>query len=120
ARAQSAYEIISGQRKDPFLAVVITYPERINQNQRIELVATNTRPLIPLATPKSVCIGILGAGVFAQGTLLPAIKNANGTDLIGVCTATGARSRHAARSEERRVGKECSAEEGRDKDRRAE
>jgi len=96
ARAQSAYEIISGQRKDPFLAVVITYPERINQNQRIELVATNTRPLIPLATPKSVCIGILGAGVFAQGTLLPAIKNANGTELIGVCTATGARSRHAA------------------------
>src|ERR1022692_2901027 len=46
------------------------------------------------ATP--VTIGLLGAGSFAVSTLLPAIKQVSGVEFVGVCNATGIRSRHAA------------------------
>jgi predicted dehydrogenase len=38
----------------------------------------------------------LGAGSFAVSTLLPAIKQVSGVEFVGVCNATGIRSRHAA------------------------
>jgi predicted dehydrogenase len=44
----------------------------------------------------STRVGLIGAGNFAVGTLLPAMQRVNGTELIGVCAATGAHSRHAA------------------------
>ncbi len=39
---------------------------------------------------------MLGAGSFAQSTLLPALKAISGVSFIGVCNATGPRSRNAA------------------------
>jgi predicted dehydrogenase len=39
---------------------------------------------------------MLGAGGFAQNTLLPALKTIPGVSFIGVCNATGPRSRNAA------------------------
>ena len=41
-------------------------------------------------------VGILGAGNFAQSTLLPALKSISEVSLVGVCSATGPRSRHVA------------------------
>jgi predicted dehydrogenase len=46
--------------------------------------------------PGSVGLGVLGAGSFAQNTLLPALKAIPGVSFIGVCNATGPRSRNAA------------------------
>ena len=39
---------------------------------------------------------MLGAGSFAQNTLLPALKQIPAVSFIGVCNATGPRSRNAA------------------------
>jgi predicted dehydrogenase/threonine dehydrogenase-like Zn-dependent dehydrogenase len=44
----------------------------------------------------SIGIGILGAGAFAQSTLLPALKSTRGVSFVGVCNATGPGSRNAA------------------------
>ena len=44
----------------------------------------------------SIGLGVLGAGNFAQNTLLPALKAISGVSFIGVCNATGPRSRSAA------------------------
>jgi predicted dehydrogenase len=41
-------------------------------------------------------IGLVGAGSFARGVLLPAIKAVPGIELRGVVTATGISARHAA------------------------
>jgi len=41
-------------------------------------------------------VGLLGAGVFAAGTLIPALKAASDTTLISVCAATGSHAKHAA------------------------
>lgn len=44
----------------------------------------------------SIGLGVLGAGNFAQSTLLPALKAIPEVTFIGVCNATGPRSRNAA------------------------
>jgi predicted dehydrogenase len=46
--------------------------------------------------PGSVGLGVLGAGNFAQTTLLPALKAIPGVSFVGVCNSTGPRSRNAA------------------------
>ena len=96
-RAQSAYELISGKSGQPFLGVVLQYSGTCNETPRLELVpqATAAVPDSKL-TVDGISVGLLGAGVFAAGTLVPALKAANNATLVGVCTATGARSRQVA------------------------
>jgi predicted dehydrogenase len=38
---------------------------------------------------------VLGAGIFATGTLIPALKNSSDTLLIALCAATGSHAQHA-------------------------
>jgi predicted dehydrogenase len=42
-------------------------------------------------------VGLLGAGVFAAGTLVPAMKASSSTTLAAVCAATGSHAQHAAK-----------------------
>ena len=44
----------------------------------------------------AVKIGLLGAGEFARGTLLPAMKKVKGIEFVGVCTASGISAQHVA------------------------
>ena len=50
--------------------------------------------LDPAKRPKKATLGlgVLGAGAFAQNTLLPALKEIDGASFVGVCNATGPRS----------------------------
>ncbi len=93
-QAQSAYRLISGASGAPSLGVVITYDETAERVQTLELVSRE-KP-VSSGKEKSVNIGLLGAGGFATGTLLPAMKKTKGINLVGVCAATGSHSRHAA------------------------
>jgi predicted dehydrogenase len=47
------------------------------------------------SSPGAIGLGVLGAGSFAQNTLLPALKTISEVSFIGVCNATGPRSRNA-------------------------
>jgi predicted dehydrogenase len=93
-RAQGAYDLIMGRVSQPFLGVLITYPEQAEERREIQLVGKGTAP--SLAGPKPMAIGVLGAGNFAMSTLLPAIKRLRGVELVGVCAANGSHARHAA------------------------
>src|SRR5580704_3626241 len=93
-RAQGAYELITGRVGQPFLGVLITYPEHAEASREIQLVGKGTARVI--AGAKSMTIGLLGAGNFAVSTLLPAIKQIRGAELVGVCAANGSHARHAA------------------------
>jgi predicted dehydrogenase/threonine dehydrogenase-like Zn-dependent dehydrogenase len=101
-RAASAYDVITGRKAEPFLGVLLTYPaEREFESRAIPDLSEVIRvakhaPSRNLAGENKVGIGLLGAGNFAQTTLLPALKGIAGVSLIGVCNATGARSRSAA------------------------
>lgn len=97
AAAPAAYDLIGGKTGEPFLGVLLTYPERHDTARTVQLsprvfTAAEPRPLpAPLAA-----IGLLGAGNFATTTLLPAMKKVAGIELVGVATATGLSGRHAA------------------------
>ena len=89
-----AYDLITGRSGDPFLGVLIQYPSaepstRAEVSHRISMRAVT-------ASTSSLGIGVLGAGNFAQSTLLPALKAIPNAAFVGVCNATGPRSRHAA------------------------
>ena len=93
-QATRAYDLITGSTGEPFLAALITYAGTESG------IAPNLSERIPVSTvvpsSGSIGLGVLGAGSFAQNTLLPALKAIPGVSFIGVCNATGPRSRSAA------------------------
>jgi len=93
--ALAAYDLITGRTGDPFLGVLITYPGQAEPTSRVNLLA-GVAAGAPRSAQERVSVGVIGAGVFAMNTLLPAMKEAGGAELAGVCTATGARSKSAA------------------------
>jgi predicted dehydrogenase len=89
-KAEKGYELISGKTGEPFLGVVITYPNEPLVTRRIDL-AIAPEHLVNRST--GVCVGVLGAGNFAAATLLPAMRAAGGIELGGICTAGGTTAR---------------------------
>ena len=92
-RATEAYDVITGKKDEPFLGVLLTYenPKSDLQTARIEF-RTPTAP-----RDSHVALGVLGAGLFANATLLPALKNVDGIDLVGIASASGLHAQHAAK-----------------------
>jgi len=91
ANATSAYELINGKPSEAALGVLITYPQADSMPaSRVKIGSEST------VAAGTIRLGVIGAGAFATGTLLPTIKSISGIELVGVCTATGARARHAA------------------------
>jgi len=60
------------------------------------MVAAATRRSVKIAAPDEVGISFLGAGNFARGVLLPAVKRSLKTSLVGVSAATGVSARNTA------------------------
>lgn len=86
SEAERAYAIVTGEDKQPFLGVVLTYPQHAPAGGR----TVQLRPAAPAAG--KIGLGVIGAGNFAKAVLLPRIAKA-GVDLVGVSTATGASAR---------------------------
>ena len=100
--ATKAYDLITGKIGEPFLGVLIKYPEGSDHLRRIDLGSREQSWREPEQIQRAqsvqpvVSIGLLGAGNFANNTLLPAIKQVKGVQFVGVCTAAGLSARHAA------------------------
>jgi predicted dehydrogenase len=87
-----AYEVITGKKKEKFLGVVLTYPERKMKEE--------SKVVFPLSSFKSsgtVKLGVLGAGLFANAALLPAIKKAGDIQLVGIASAGGLHAQHSGK-----------------------
>jgi predicted dehydrogenase/threonine dehydrogenase-like Zn-dependent dehydrogenase len=93
ARAYSAYDLITGKTNEPFLGVLIEYPNDAVDTHRVDFAS----PERQAATSQPIRIGLLGAGNFATSTLLPAIKNAGGVEMLVAGAASGSHAQHAAR-----------------------
>ena len=89
--APQAYELITGKTSEPFLGVLISYPEK-ETSDLVRKVEFN-RPASPVAKIK---LGVLGAGNYAHAVFLPAVKKTGGADLVCVATASGLSASHAA------------------------
>lgn len=94
-RAVEAYDLIRGRRKEPFLGVLLTYGAEsptptLPEERRISYVNQVT----PL---QEIRLGLIGAGNFAQNTLLPILKRFPGISRLGVASASGVHAAHVAR-----------------------
>jgi predicted dehydrogenase len=87
--ALEAYDLIASGR-EPFLGVLLDYGAE-------DAAAGALAPSLSLRSePKAkerLGIGVIGAGAFAQGVLLPALQAAGGFDPIAIATASGVSAR---------------------------
>ncbi|MBE3118921.1 MAG: bi-domain-containing oxidoreductase [Candidatus Atribacteria bacterium] len=90
-KAAEAYEVITGKSKEPFLGILLTYGEKEElKSNKVEFPAVH-RP------SSAVKLGVLGAGLFANATLLPAIKKIPDIELVGIASAGGLHAQHSAK-----------------------
>lgn len=87
--AEDAYAIVTGERDEPSLAIVLTYDAE-----------REMRTAVPVATaaprPGEIRLGVIGAGLFAKGVLLPAFAGHRNVRFRSVCTVSGLTSRQVA------------------------
>lgn len=91
-----AYELIlSGE--EPYMGVLLQFPEKELASAGGSTVWLRQPVASRAASARTrVGIGVIGAGLFAKGTILPILKGLPGVRLRGVCTCSGLTARHAA------------------------
>jgi len=87
--ALRAYDLITGKTGERFVGVLISYPDGAGAPRSGRLPAAAPAKAAP------VVLGVVGAGNYAQGVLLPQFKSNNDVTLRVVCTATGAKAEKA-------------------------
>ncbi|HSL47327.1 MAG TPA: bi-domain-containing oxidoreductase [Anaerolineales bacterium] len=92
SEAPRAYEVITGKTKEEFLGVVLTYPEGKSKEER----RINFPPIVNRQS-SIVNLGVLGAGMFANSVLLPAIKKAGDIQWVGIASSGGLHAQHAGK-----------------------
>jgi hypothetical protein len=80
-RADDAYEMIRAGT-EPYLGIVLSYPEKLSSLPAV----ANWKPA-PVSG--ELRVGCLGAGGFARGVLLPALKRIREFSLHSVCSGSG-------------------------------
>jgi threonine dehydrogenase-like Zn-dependent dehydrogenase len=100
-QATQAYEVITGKKKEPFLGVLLTYPEEKTKEERKiifpSIANRKSSTLAPGASAGVVNLGVLGAGMFANSVLLPAIKKAGCIQLVGIASSGGLHAQHSGK-----------------------
>ena len=87
-RAVEAYGIISNGQAEASLGVVLTYGEAASAKRVAAHAPEN-------AAPGNGGVGVIGAGQFATGVMLPIIKR-SGASLRGIASASGTKAKAAA------------------------
>jgi len=88
-RGEDAYKLITGESNEPYLGIVLQY----DPNREI---ATRVEVRSPSKRESKVRVGLIGAGGYARGMLLPKLKT-NGVDFRSVATASGVTASNVAK-----------------------
>jgi predicted dehydrogenase len=99
-QAEQAYQLITGETAAQALGVILTYP-RASENATAKALTwlqekAPMKAQEPAGPSKHLKLGLVGAGAFAQGVLLPTLKTLPDTQLRAVCNASGLAARHVA------------------------
>ncbi len=87
---ERAYQLISGEAKEPYLGVLLNYDTERELERRVTI---SKAPAAHKSGPeKSVRLGLIGAGGYAKGMLLPNFKSA-GAEFRAIATASGVSAR---------------------------
>lgn len=91
-RAPEAYELITGKTGEPFLGVLLTYPQAAPElaQRKVEAASVSSVPVTGVPG-----LGVLGAGNYASATFLPAMEKVGGASKVGIVSASGVSAQHA-------------------------
>lgn len=102
-QASQAYALITGKQSEPFLGVILRYPEAATTREQTSVVgALDDASSIPEEPARGeragspIQLGVLGAGNFATAVLLPAIKKIPAIQRVSIASASGASAQNAA------------------------
>lgn len=87
-QAADAFALISGERKEPSLGILLDYPKVASITNRVNLKANAA---VPHAVPAKLRVAVLGAGSHATNEFLPALARRN-VEFRGIASATGVRA----------------------------
>lgn len=82
AEADQAYRLISGERQESYLGVLLKYDPAGEVTRRVPLGGTTRK------AEKSIVVGVIGAGDYASAMLLPHFKT-EGVEFRSIATASG-------------------------------
>lgn len=91
--ASKAYELITGKTEERVVGVLLKYSERVEQASCAFGIIEKRQAGRRSST--GVVLGVIGAGNYAQGVLLPHFKANPDVTLRTVCTATGVKAEKA-------------------------
>jgi len=86
-----AYQLITGESKEPYLGIVLRYDSERELERQIVLREGAERAPTP-----TVCVGLIGAGSYAKTMLLPHFKNIGAT-FESIASARGVSAREIGR-----------------------
>jgi predicted dehydrogenase/threonine dehydrogenase-like Zn-dependent dehydrogenase len=90
----AAYDVVLGRENQPFLGVMLQYGAEPEMSRRIRVAPLETT--VKPEKAATVNVGVLGAGLFANGTLIPAMQKTEGVRLVAISSAGGVSARAAA------------------------
>ena len=89
-QAAQAYELITGKSDQPFLGVLLTYPEAGSKKLKLQVAnAPVKKSSLPITGANTVRLGVLGAGNFANAVMLPALRKISTVELISISSGSG-------------------------------
>jgi len=86
-----------GRRKEPFLGVLLTYPQSSSLNSAlVTKVPNHLAAAVSLKPGEILAVGVLGAGNYATAVFLPVIKRTGGIVPVGIASGAGLSAQQAS------------------------
>ena len=94
-QAETAYKLLSGKQRDPYIGILLEYDIEKKQTPSILLKNSAEKPDSKnKKTGTPVNFGVIGAGQFAQGILLPKLQKIKDVNILGIATGSGLTARN--------------------------
>ena len=85
-----AYDMLAGKTKEKYIGVLFAYDDSLSLSQKIKL---KDKQGTKRSRKAQVNLGIIGAGQFAKGTLLPIVQKLSYVNPKSIATASGMNSK---------------------------
>jgi predicted dehydrogenase/threonine dehydrogenase-like Zn-dependent dehydrogenase len=96
--ASEAFKLLSGERKERYLGILLAYPRVAPLSNRVALHEPSPPAGAKRGTSKTVGVGWIGAGSFSRARLLPSLRKIGGLEFLGLANATGSSARRVAKN----------------------
>jgi polar amino acid transport system substrate-binding protein len=96
--ALEAFKLLSGERKERYLGILLAYPRVAPLSNRVTLQVPSSPAGRIRGARATIGVGWIGAGSFSRARLLPSLRRIGGLEFLGLANATGSSARRVAKN----------------------